>query len=220
MRSHRADFSKRVRRCIFETFKVTPINLKASVSKIVEWKRSSEVATAYQSLWTSENGQNLSTINKILTKAFPKETSNDLFTPCHIAYTLAVSTILLDPKEKNMRLSDEMLKKRIRLFMVCTLLPILCCAIPFLLVFFSLGLKATSCQHPMTFLAYRNNLNFTRQMTFWTKIPTMMRMISKRVTIFFLNFFWTTKVVTQVNVIRKLQESFTQKFCSYLLICQ
>ena len=118
MRSHRADFSKRVRRSIFEACKVTPINLKASVSKIMQWKRSSEVAAAYQSLWASEN-RNLSTINNILAQAFPKETLNELLTPCHVAYILAVSTILLDPKGKNIRLNDEMLKKHIRLFMVC-----------------------------------------------------------------------------------------------------
>ena len=101
MRLHRADFSKRVRQSIFEDCKVTPINLKASVSKIMDWKGSSEVAAAYQSLWESENGRNLSTINKILTKAFPKETSNESYTSCHIAYTLAMATTLLDPKGKN-----------------------------------------------------------------------------------------------------------------------
>jgi hypothetical protein len=121
MRSHRADFSKRVRQSIFEACEVSPINSKASISKILEWKRSSEVATAYQSLWKSENGQNLSTISKILTKAFPKETSHESFTRCHVAYTLAISTILLDPKGKNIRLNDKILKKRIGLFMVCIL---------------------------------------------------------------------------------------------------
>jgi len=120
MHSHRADFSKRIRQTIFKTCQVTPINLKTSLSKIIEWKRSSEVAAAYQSLWESENGRSLTTINTILTKAFPKE-SNELFTPCHVAYTLAVSTILLDPKGKNIRINDEMLKKRIALFMVCIL---------------------------------------------------------------------------------------------------
>jgi hypothetical protein len=119
MRSHRADFSKRVRRSIFDTCKVTPINLKTSVSEIINWKQSSKVATAYQSLWASKNGRSLSTINNILAEAFPKETLNELLTPCHIAYTLAVATILLDPKGKNIRLNDEMLKKRIRLFIVC-----------------------------------------------------------------------------------------------------
>src|SRR5437588_547319 len=98
MRSHRADFSKRVRQSIFDTCKVTPINLKTSVSEIMNWKQSSKVATAYQSLWASENGRSLSTINNILAEAFPKETLNELLTPCHIAYTLAVATILLDPK--------------------------------------------------------------------------------------------------------------------------
>jgi len=56
----------------------------------------------------------------ILTKVFPKE-SNELFTHCHVTYTLAVSTILLNPKRKNIRINDEMLKKRIALFMVCIL---------------------------------------------------------------------------------------------------
>jgi len=117
MRSHRSDFSKRVRQSIFEILEVTPINTNASVSNIADWKRSSEVAAAYQLLWKSGDNQKLSTINQILTKVFPKEVSNELFTLYYVAYTLAVSTILLDPKGKNIRLNDERLKKRIGLFM-------------------------------------------------------------------------------------------------------
>jgi hypothetical protein len=119
MRSHRSDFSKRVRQSIFEILEVTPINTNASVSNIADWKRSSEVATAYQLLWKSGDNQKLSTINQILTKAFPKEVSNESFTSYYVAHTLAVSTILLDPKGKNIRLNDERLKKWIGLFMVC-----------------------------------------------------------------------------------------------------
>ena len=108
MRSYRSDFSKRVRQSIFEILKVTPINTNASASNIADWKRSSEVAAAYQLLWKSEDKQKLSTINQILAKAFPKEIS---FTSYYVAYTLAVSTTLLDPKGKNIRLNDEALKK-------------------------------------------------------------------------------------------------------------
>lgn len=114
MRSYRSDFSKRVRQSIFEILEVTPINTNASASNIADWKRSSEVAAAYQSLWESGDKQNLSTIDQILTKAFPKEIS---FTSYYVAYTLAVSTTLLDPKGKNIKLNDETLKKRIGLFM-------------------------------------------------------------------------------------------------------
>jgi len=116
MRSYRSDFSKRVRQNIFEILKVTPINTNASASNIADWKRSSEVAAAYQLLWKSGDKQKLSTINQILAKAFPKEIS---FTSYYVTYTLAISTTLLDPKGKNIRLNDEALKKRIGLFMVC-----------------------------------------------------------------------------------------------------
>lgn len=114
MRSHRADFAKRIRQSIFEICKVPPITTKASALKIADWKQSPQVIAAYQSLWKSENGELLN-INRILTKALPK---NEKFTCNYTAYVLAVCTVLLDPKGKNIKLDDESLKKRIRIFMV------------------------------------------------------------------------------------------------------
>src|ERR1051325_2267256 len=117
MRHRRGSLSKEIKNSLFKIFEISEIRSNAARLKIKEWKESAHVINAYSSLWDS-NDNGLIVINKIITKAMPKESNESCLTPSIIAFTLAVCCVVLNPYNDEIKCTEESIKKRYTVFLV------------------------------------------------------------------------------------------------------
>jgi hypothetical protein len=117
MRHRRSAIAKDIRLALFKIFSEVP-KIKANAGiKIIEWKRNPWVAKAYTSLWKVDD-TGLPMINTIIMKAMPREDKDVCLKPSIIAFTLAICSIVLNPRSKDIRCTEEAIRKRCSIFLV------------------------------------------------------------------------------------------------------
>jgi len=84
-------------------------------------KKKHQVIEVYSSLWEPDDNNGLITINDIIMKAMPKEKESCL-TPSIIAFTLAICCLVLNPHSNEIKCTEESIKKRYVIFLVCILI--------------------------------------------------------------------------------------------------
>ncbi|PKB97525.1 hypothetical protein RhiirA5_432963 [Rhizophagus irregularis] len=115
MRHRRGSLSKEIKSALFKVLKIPEIKSNAG-SKIGEWKNSPCVIEAYSNIWDSDDSS-LVNINKIITKAMPKESKKSCLAPSLISFTLAVCCVVLNPHTDEIKCSEKSVKKRYVVFL-------------------------------------------------------------------------------------------------------
>ena len=118
MRNRRGSLAKDIRNALFKICGIPEIKTNAASSKIANWKKDSRVTEAYTNLWKA-NDTELVIINKIIMKAMPKELKEDCLTPSIISFALAVCCTVLNPYNNEIRCTEDTIKKRSSIFLVC-----------------------------------------------------------------------------------------------------
>ena len=117
MRHRWSAIAKNIRLALFKVFPEVP-EIKANAGiKIIEWKRNSWVAKVYTSLWKVDD-TGLLMINTIIMKAMPREDKEVCLKPSIIAFTLANCSIVLNPCSKDIRCTEEAIRKWCSIFLV------------------------------------------------------------------------------------------------------
>lgn len=109
-RSGRGSLCSRIKSEIFKDFELNPISLKASFDEIKSWKNQPKLRKIFSQLFKKDPDGKMRIV-KVLEKIWPKselETISDSL----IAYTIGVAEVLLDPENKNIQMSEELVKPK------------------------------------------------------------------------------------------------------------
>ncbi|RIB17040.1 hypothetical protein C2G38_2038086 [Gigaspora rosea] len=111
MKNYHGAASQNVRHAIWRIFgseKLPSLNSNASAPEIVNWKKSSQVAACFRSLFEqTESG--VYWTDMIARSAF-STAAVPTITPEHCAFTLAVCVIILNPKSKYVKCNEKLMK--------------------------------------------------------------------------------------------------------------
>ena len=121
MRNRRGSLAKDIRTALFKVCEIPEIRTNAGITKIANWKKDTCVTEAYVNLWNTDDDR-LVIINEIITKAMPKETKDDCLSPSIISFALAICSIVLNPHSNEIRCTEDAIKKRSSIFLVCVLM--------------------------------------------------------------------------------------------------
>ena len=119
MQHRRGTLAKDIRSALFKMCKIPEIKTNSG-ARISDWKKNARVTEAYANLWKSDNNE-LVMINDIIMKAMPKE-AKDCLTPSIISFALAICCIVLNPYSNEIRCTEDAIKKRSSVFLVCIVL--------------------------------------------------------------------------------------------------
>ncbi|RIB05564.1 hypothetical protein C2G38_2219325 [Gigaspora rosea] len=119
MKNYRGAASQNVRHAIWQTFgseKLLSLNSNTSAPEIVNWKKSSQVAACFRSLFEqTESG--VYWIDMIARSAF-FTAALPTMTPEHCVFMLAVCDIILNPKSKYVKCTEKLMKRRLKRYLV------------------------------------------------------------------------------------------------------
>lgn len=118
-RSLRGTLTSRIKESIFTIFGeniLPPINLNAPPIEISQWKLTSNVRWCYDNLFSPMNeNTTISYMARILEKIWP---DSSIPSQTLLAYTVSVCQVVLDPNNKNIRITKKTIKKRFRINLV------------------------------------------------------------------------------------------------------
>jgi hypothetical protein len=113
---------QKIKSAIFSTFgedSLPSINTNATIKEIMDWKKTKEVKNAFKLLHKKINDdgdeETPTWCNKILQKAFPNPAKKE---KTLLAFAVGAIEILLDPDGGGIRVKDEIMKLKIRKYVV------------------------------------------------------------------------------------------------------
>ncbi|RIB27497.1 hypothetical protein C2G38_2326909 [Gigaspora rosea] len=116
MRYRQSAFAKDIQLAFFKIFHKVPEIKTNAGAKIAEWKKDPQVSEAYNKLWEVDDN-NLTTINTIILKVMSREAKEDCLKPPIIAFALAICCTVLNPRGKDIRCTEEIIKKYCAIFL-------------------------------------------------------------------------------------------------------
>lgn len=106
----RGTLCSRIKSEIFKDFDLQPISVKAPFDDIKSWKNQSKLRKVFSQLFKRDRDGKVQIV-RVLEKIWPKaelETISD----SSIAYAIGVAEVLLDPDNKNIQMSEELVKPK------------------------------------------------------------------------------------------------------------
>ena len=117
IRSLQGTLTNKIKETLFSVYGnlIEPINNKAKPDEVIMWKKSTKTNECYQKLFEEfEEDSDDTYMNRILHKIWP-----DGKAPSEkIAYAIAVCQTMLNPKNKTIMMSDQVVKKLIAINLV------------------------------------------------------------------------------------------------------
>ena len=114
-RSKRNDYAAAVRNALFSMFgeeKLSRVDNNTASIHLAEWKQSEKTRNAYDELFN--NNQLLSDIGYVVFKKY----KGKMLPKMHCAFVLAISDILLNPLNPNIKCKDKSVARRVHAFLV------------------------------------------------------------------------------------------------------
>ncbi|CAG8525468.1 10607_t:CDS:1, partial [Scutellospora calospora] len=100
---------------IFENL-LEPINIKASSETVLKWKRSEQTKVCYKQLFNEvENNSDETYMSQILKRIWPSGDASKE----NIAYAIAITQTMLNPKYDKIMMSDTAVKNLIKKNLIC-----------------------------------------------------------------------------------------------------
>lgn len=123
LRGMRGGIASRVKSAIFEVFgesQLPRIDFQSSPAEINSWKSDQKVKDAYNKLFEVFS-DNRTCVEIILDKVWR---SKKKITTMHLAWRVAIAQLFLNPKVEGIQISENLLKKQIKINFVSILLKI------------------------------------------------------------------------------------------------